>query len=83
MFSLSVLNRRYFPVGDQAISINQVNYGGGSAFFSPWGEILAIAGDEETILMTEADPSQLTLQPENHFEILAGRQPHLYTNDAS
>jgi predicted amidohydrolase len=63
------------------LSINQVNYGGGSAFFSPWGETLAISGDEETILMAEADPSQLVMQPENHFDILAGRQPHLYRND--
>ena len=64
------------------LSINQVNYGGGSAFFSPWGETLAIAGDEEVILMAEADPSQLVSRPENHFDILAGRQPHLYRNDA-
>lgn len=63
------------------LSINQVNYGGGSALFSPWGETIAIAGEEETILTTEADPSQLVLQPDNHFDILAGRQPQLYISE--
>jgi len=60
------------------LSINQTNYGGGSALFSPWGETIAVAGEEETILMTETDPSQLVLQSDIHFDILSGRQPQLY-----
>jgi len=63
------------------LSINQVNYGGGSALFGPWGEVIDVAGEEETILIVEADPLQLELQPDNHFDILAGRRPQLYISE--
>jgi predicted amidohydrolase len=60
------------------LSVNQVNYGGGSALYSPWGEVLAIAGQEEEILLAEIDHNRLMDHPENTFELLPSRRPELY-----
>jgi predicted amidohydrolase len=61
------------------LSVNQVNYGGGSALYGPWGEVLALAGKEEEILYGEIDRQRITLRPENTFELLGMRRPELYT----
>jgi len=62
------------------LSVNQVNFGGGSALYDPWGEVLAIAGKEEEILLTEIDHFRLSSHPENTFELLPNRRPDLYAN---
>ncbi|MBE3064624.1 MAG: carbon-nitrogen hydrolase family protein [Spirochaetes bacterium] len=59
-------------------SVNQANYGGGSALYGPWGEVLAIAGRCEGILYAEIDLQRIALQPENTFELLQFRRPELY-----
>ncbi len=62
------------------LSVNQVNYGGGSALYGPWGDVLAIAGNEEEILLADINHARLTDHPENTFELLPNRRPELYKN---
>jgi len=62
------------------LSVNQVNYGGGSALYSPWGDVLAIADGQEQILLATIDHNQLDHRPENTFDLLPHRQPELYQN---
>jgi predicted amidohydrolase len=61
------------------LSINQVNYEGGSALFSPWGEVIALAGEKEEILYWDIDFGIIDSLPENHFELLSPRRPELYS----
>jgi predicted amidohydrolase len=60
------------------LSVNQVNYGGGSALYGPWGEVLAIAGADEDIMLAEIDHDRIENNPENTFELLPHRRPGLY-----
>jgi predicted amidohydrolase len=60
------------------LSINQANYGGGSALFGPYGEVLAVAGEGEQILRLEVDPAAAQARPEGHFDILSGLRPEIY-----
>jgi len=60
------------------LSVNQANYGGGSALFGPWGEVMAVAGRDEEILRCAVDPATLEARPDNTFELLSVRQPDLY-----
>lgn len=60
------------------LSVNQANYGGGSALFGPWGEILAIAGREEQILFCEMDLNLIEEKPDNHFTLIPIRRPETY-----
>jgi len=60
------------------LSVNQVNYGGGSALFDPWGQVLAIAGVEEEILFCEVDPKRIHAVPENNFKLFERRRPETY-----
>jgi predicted amidohydrolase len=62
------------------LSVNQVNFGGGSTLYDPWGEALAIAGREEEILLAEIDHARLENHPDNTFELLPHRRPELYKN---
>ena len=59
-------------------SVNQVNFGGGSALYSPWGDVLAQAGRREEILLAEIDHARLDTRPENTFELLPHRRPEIY-----
>jgi predicted amidohydrolase len=60
------------------LSVNQVNFGGGSALYSPWGDVLAQAGQGEEILLAEIDHDRLDNRPENTFELLSERRPEIY-----
>ncbi len=60
------------------LSVNQVNYGGGSALFGPWGEIVASAGEGEEILYWPLDLELIEKMPENFFELLNARRPDTY-----
>lgn len=63
------------------LSVNLVNYGGGSALFGPWGNVLAMAGEGEEVLHLELDPGLRDRRPENTFELLPVRHPDLYRDD--
>jgi len=63
------------------LSVNLVNYGGGSAFFGPWGNVLAVAGEGEEVLRLHLDPALRDRRPENTFELLGVRRPDTYRDD--
>ena len=63
------------------LSVNQVNYNGGSALFGPWGDVITIAEIGEEILTCEIDTEELDRVPKNHFALMEARRPHLYTSD--
>jgi predicted amidohydrolase len=54
-----------------------VHYAGGSAAFSPWGEVLAEAGEEETVVFCEVDPATVARARET-FPALKDRRPEAY-----
>ncbi|MGH9367613.1 MAG: carbon-nitrogen family hydrolase [Thermoanaerobaculia bacterium] len=54
-----------------------VRYAGGSVAFSPWGEVLAEAGEEETALFCEVDPAAVAGARET-FPALRDRRPEAY-----
>ena len=60
------------------LSVNQVNYGGGSALFGPWGEVVASAGEKEEILYWPLDLDLIEKMPENFFELMNARRPDMY-----
>lgn len=60
------------------LSINQANYGGGSALFGPFGEVVAAAGEGEQILQLEIDLAAAQAPPDGHFDILGGLRPEVY-----
>jgi predicted amidohydrolase len=63
------------------LSVNQVNYNGGSALFGPWGDVSTVAGEGEEILTCEIDTEELKRVPDNHFALLEARRPQLYSSD--
>lgn len=63
------------------LSVNQVNYNGGSALFGPWGDVITVAEPGEKILTCEIDTEELDLVPDKHFALMEARRPHLYTSD--
>ena len=52
-------------------------YGGNSAIIDPWGETLALAGEEEQLLSAECDFSTLQ-QIRDSINVFADRRPELY-----
>ncbi len=60
-------------------SVNATAYGGGSALFGPWGDVIAAAGDGEEILHTQLDLSLIAGMPDNHFELVSARRSEIYT----
>lgn len=62
---------------------NTVGESGGSSFFGhsmvidPWGEVLAEAGEEETVLTVEIDPA-LVAEVRGRIPVFEDRRPHLY-----
>jgi len=63
------------------LSVNQVNYGGGSALFGPWGNVLAIASEGEETLRLHLDPALREQRPGNTFALLPVRKPESYEAD--
>lgn len=63
------------------LSVNLVNYGGGSALFGPWGNVLAVAGEGEEVLKLHVDPALRDRRPDNTFELLGVRRPGVYGED--
>ena len=62
------------PAADQSASY--ISYGH-SIFVSPWGEILAEAGEEETVLTADLDLSEVDAV-RRQLPLLAHRRPELY-----
>jgi predicted amidohydrolase len=54
-----------------------VRYAGGSVAFSPWGEVLAEAGEGETVLVCEVDAGAVT-DARERFPALRDRRPGAY-----
>jgi predicted amidohydrolase len=54
-----------------------IRYAGGSAAFSPWGEVLVEAGEEETVLFCEVDPGAVA-DARERFPALKDRRPERY-----
>ena len=65
------------------LSVNQANYNGGSALFSPWGNVATCAGLGEEILAARIDTDELANVPPNHFALLEARRPNLYEGNCS
>lgn len=65
------------------VSCNTVGLSGGTSFFGhsmvidPWGEVVAEAGEEETILEAEIDLG-LVDEVRGRIPVFADRRPHLY-----
>jgi predicted amidohydrolase len=57
--------------------IGAETFAGGSALISPWGEVLASAGAEETLLHAEIDPAQVQAARER-IPIFPDRRPEIY-----
>jgi len=62
------------------LSVNQVNFGGGSALFGPQGDVLAQASRKEQILHCSVNLGQLKARPPKLFELLKTRRPETYLN---
>ena len=54
-----------------------VRYVGRSVAFSPWGEVLAEAGEEEGVLLCEVDPDAVS-DARERFPALRDRRPNAY-----
>jgi predicted amidohydrolase len=54
-----------------------VRYAGGSVAFSPWGEVLAEAGEPETVVFCDVDPAAVARAREA-FPALKDRRPDAY-----
>jgi predicted amidohydrolase len=65
------------------LSVNQVNYNGGSALFGPWGDVITVADIGEEILECEIDTDELRRIPNKHFALMEARRPHLYTSKST
>jgi predicted amidohydrolase len=63
------------------LSVNQVNYQGGSALFGPWGDVIKCAGSDEEIFIETVDLSVLDDPPEWILELHNTRKPHLYSKN--
>ena len=61
------------------LSVNQVNYRGGSALFGPWGNVLAVAGRDPEVLKLQLEPALRDRRPENTFRLLPVRRPAAYS----
>jgi len=60
------------------LSVNQANFGGGSALFGPWGEVVASAGEKEEILYCPVRIDSIYKMPKNVFELMKARRPDTY-----
>ena len=65
------------------LSVNQVNHGGGSALFAPWGEVVSLAGEGEEIMYVDVDTrmtrsDMIDKHPSNRFDLVSARRPRLY-----
>ncbi len=56
---------------------DSVRYAGGSVAFSPWGEVLAEAGEPETVAFCDVDPAAVARARES-FPALKDRRPGAY-----
>lgn len=74
----AMMRTRAYENRSYIFSVNQVNYGGGSALYGPWGEVLAQAGKEEEILYAELNLKRIEEMPESRYDLLATRRPELY-----
>jgi len=54
-----------------------VRYAGGSVAFSPWGEVLAEAGEEETAILCDVEPGAVA-EARERFPALRDRRPGAY-----
>jgi len=52
-------------------------FSGGSAVIDPLGQVLARAGDEETLVLSDLDPAKVA-QVRESFPFLRDRRPHLF-----
>jgi predicted amidohydrolase len=74
----AMMRTRAYENRSYVFSVNQVNFGGGSALYGPWGEVLALAGKEEEILYAEIDLRRIHDMPDSRYDLLATRRPDLY-----
>jgi predicted amidohydrolase len=79
----AIMRTRAYENRTYVLSVNQSNYRGGSALYGPWGEVLAQAGTDEEILLTEIDRDRLDHRPETYFDLLNQRRSDLYDHTTS
>ena len=74
----AMMRTRAYENGCYILSVNQANYGGGSALFGPWGRVLACGGPGEEIFHWSIDWDAPKRIPKNHFDLVRTRRPDLY-----
>jgi predicted amidohydrolase len=74
----AMMRTRAYENGCFILSVNQANYGGGSALFGPWGEVMACGGNTEKIFHWRVNLDALASIPDNYFDLVHTRRPDLY-----
>ena len=73
----AIENQLFLALCNSCGTAGKTQYGGGSAIIDPFGNVLAGAGEEETVISAEADPSVLA-DIRSSIPVFADRRPELY-----
>ncbi len=73
----AIENLAYVAGVNRAGEGDGVRYAGRSVAFSPWGEVLAEAEEEETVVLCEVDPGAVA-EARERFPALKDRRPEAY-----
>lgn len=76
----AIENQIFVAAVNAAGKIGTDVYGGCSAVISPWGEVLAAAGPDETLIHAEINPAQVTAV-RARIPVFADRRPEIYGLD--
>ncbi|WP_276351525.1 carbon-nitrogen family hydrolase [Cohnella caldifontis] len=72
------IENQMFVVACNTVGVSgKSNFFGHSMVIDPWGEVIAEAGEEETILTAEIDP-RLAEEVRGRIPVFEDRRPHLY-----
>ena len=73
----AVENQMYVALCNSCGTAGGTRCGGGSAVIDPFGNVLAGAGEEETVITADADPAVL-MEIRGSIPVFADRRPELY-----
>lgn len=77
LVSRAIENQCYVVACNRVGSDPNNEFGGNSLVISPWGEIIAAAGEDETILFSEIDIKQVD-EIRNEIPVFTDRRPDMY-----